>query len=355
MLSVLVIVAFANCTAGEAKSSADITDDNRIPAIEMADVSLEQPEFTVELPGELLAFEEVDIYAKARAFVKKIHVDRGDYVRKGQLLAVLEAPELSDAYSSKKSSGQTAYQKYLFSKQAYERLVAASKKAGSIAAIELERAYSQLLSDSTAYESIRAEASASSRMADYLMIRAPFSGVITSRNVSEGALVGEGRQKPVFKLSQTDQLRLTVAIPEKEKNALNTETVAEFTLIDLPGESFKAGFSRSGESVDAALRSVIVEFDVENKNKKLSAGQYAKVRLNLKRKYPTLWVPNSSVVQSQMGSFVVKSDGGQARRVFVSKGVSRDGLTEIFGDLHEADKVLKNGTEEIKEGTPVAM
>lgn len=87
----------------------------------MATVILDKPEFAITLPGELKPYEEVSIYPKIKGFIKKIYVDRGSYVRKGQLLAQLEAPEIGEQYSARQSATGTAYQKYLFSKQSYNR------------------------------------------------------------------------------------------------------------------------------------------------------------------------------------------------------------------------------------------
>lgn len=345
-------LGFYSCSfneAGEVRQANKIKDQE-IREPKLATVVSARPEFFITLPGELLPYEEVDIFPKVRGFVKKIYADRGAYVQKGQLLAVLEAPELTEAYMAKKASGQTAYQKYLFSKQAYDRLKSASLKSGSVAAIELERACSQLLADSAVYESSRAEAAVSRQLKDYLQIRAPFSGIVTARNFSEGALTGENNSLPVFRLAQTDKLRLTLAVPEKEKTALHAETEAVFTLIDMPGEEFKARFSRSSETVDTKLRSVIAEFDVDNRDKKMTAGQYAKVKLSLRRKEHTFWVPKTSVVHSQSGTFLIKAENGTAQRVPVLTGIDKDSVLEVFGNLEAGEKILFKGSEEVKEG-----
>ena len=104
---------------------------------------------------------------------------------------MLESPEIGQQFAARQSASGSAYQKYLFSKQSYQRLKEAAKKNGAVAIIELERAYAQYLRDSATYNSSRSEASASGQIQRYLRITAPFSGVITGRYISEGALVGD--------------------------------------------------------------------------------------------------------------------------------------------------------------------
>ena len=324
-------------------------------AFKWTSVKADQPTFMITLPGELKPYEEVSIYPKMKGFVKKIYVDRGSFVRKGQLLAQLEAPEIGAQFAARTSSSSTAYQKFLFSRQSFLRLKEAAKKAGAVATIELERAYAQYLGDSAAYHGSRSEASASGQLQAYLRITAPFTGVITNRFVSEGALVGEGgvNGEPLFQLTQEARLRLEVAVPEKQAQALVAGTKATFTLIDYPGKMFTATLSRNSGALDTRTRSVVAEFDVDNTGNALRSGQYAKVSLQLQRKQPTLWVPASSVVQSQTGVFVVKNEEKKTKRIPVQIGVTKDTVVEVFGNLNAGDQILLKGSEEVKEGTKI--
>lgn len=236
-----------------------------------------QPEFTVVLPAELKPYEQVDIYAKLKGFVTKIYADRGSYVHKGQLLAQLEAPEIGEQFAARRSSVGTAYQQYLISKQTYQRLKEAARKSGAVATLELEKAYAQYLGDSAAYSSRRSEASASGQLQNYLQIRAPFSGIITGRFISEGALVGESgaNNPPLFQLAQQNKLRPTVAVPEKQAQSLPNGTKVTFAVVDHPGKPFTAVLSRHSGALDLRSRSVMAEFDIANPSAELRAGQYA--------------------------------------------------------------------------------
>ena len=355
IFSVVISALILLQSCGDKKVKEANTAPAPIPSFKTVTVQLQQPEFSIVLPGELMAFEQVNIYPKIKGFVKKIYVDRGSVVSKGQLLAQLEAPEIGEQYAARRSSSGTAYQKYLFSKQSYNRLKEASKKNGAVASIEIERAYAQLLGDSAAYQSSQSDASASGQIINYLRITAPFSGVVTGRFISEGALVGDNNAKtePMFQLTQQNKLRLTVAIPEKQAQSLPEATVAKFTVADFPGRIFTATLSRNSGALDVSSRSVVAEFDMPNLGNELRAGQYAKVTIQMKRSQPSLWVPAVSIVQAQSGVFVIKSENNITKRIPVQHGATKDSLVEIFGNLQAGDIILHKGGEEIKEGITI--
>jgi membrane fusion protein, multidrug efflux system len=357
-LFIIFLLILQSCSDKTPKATAAVNvKKNPAATLKQATVVSDQPQFVITLPGELKPYEQVSIYPKIKGFVKKIYVDRGSYVRKGQLLVRLEAAEIGEQLSARQSATNTAYQKYLFSKQAYNRLKEASRKSGAVATIELERAYAAYLGDSAAYSSSRSEAAATGQVQNYLHITAPFSGVITGRFISEGALVGENGTggAPLFQLSQQEKLRLTVAIPEKQAQSLQPGTKATFIVVDYPGKTFTATLSRNSGALEVDSRSVIAEFDLLNNGAELRAGQYAKVSIQLKRTQPTLWVPSSSVVQAQSGVFVVKNENGSAKRIPVHTGVDKDSLVEVFGELKAGDKILLKGSEEVKEGTNITL
>src|SRR5699024_4980337 len=116
----------------------------------------------------------------------------------------------------------------------------------------------------------------------YLEIRAPFDGIITDRNVSQGALVG-AQEKPLFVLAQQDRLRLTIAIPEKHARGIADNTTITYQVSNYPNETFTADLSRSSGVLDQSLRSLIVEFDVENKERKLKGGEYVQAEVQFQR------------------------------------------------------------------------
>src|SRR5690606_9446895 len=185
LFSLAIIVG--GCTS-EGKPSPE-KNEIPIPKVATAKVKKETANYSLQLPGELAPFEEVLLYPKVSGFVQQIYVDRGSNVKKGQLLARLEAPEITQQYAAASAKQREVMERLQYSQQAYKRLLEASKSSGAVAAIELEQAKSKLMSDSASYQSLHAEMAAAKQLAAYLEIRAPFAGVISSRTVSKGALV----------------------------------------------------------------------------------------------------------------------------------------------------------------------
>lgn len=348
LFSLAIIVA--GCTS-EGKPAPEKKEETMLK-VTTTTVKKDIASYTLQLPGELAPFEKVLLYPKVSGFVQQIYVDRGSNVKEGQLLARLEAPEITQQYAAASAKQREVMERLQYSQQSYNRLLEASKSAGAVAAIELEQAKSKLLSDSASYHSLHAEMAAAKQLAAYLEIRAPFAGVISSRTVSQGALVGVN-EKPLFTLAQQDYLRLTIAIPEKHAHALSDSTEISYTISNYPNKVFKAKISRSSGVLDKSLRSLMVEFDIENQDRKLNGGEYVQAKVDFKRKTPSLWVPNSSIVKASSGMFVLRIKNDTVQRVPVKEGVRNENLTEVFGALKEQDIIALRGSEELREGTKV--
>jgi membrane fusion protein, multidrug efflux system len=350
LLLVLGIVV-AGCTL-EGKPASENIEEEVLITVKTATVRRAVASYTLNLPGELAPFEEVMLYPKVSGFVQQIFVDRGSRVIKGQLLARLDAPEITQQYAAAAAKQREVLERLQYSQQSYNRFLNASKSEGAVAAIELEQAKAELMTDSASYQSLKAEMGAAKQLAAYLEIRAPFAGVISGRTVSPGALVG-ANEKPLFALAQQDDLRLTIAIPEKHAQALSDSTEIEYRISNYPNETFHAKISRSSGVLDKKLRSLMVEFDIKNKDRKLKGGEYIQAEVSLRRNTPSLWVPSTSIVNVPSGMFLLKVQRDTIRRVAVTQGIRKDSLTEVYGNLAADDLIVARGTEELREGTRV--
>lgn len=326
-------------------ASKDI-QQNHEKVLETVRPLLERSEYTLSLPGELIPYEQVSLYPKIKGFVREIYVDRGAAVKKGQLLALLEAPEVMQSSLSDRAAEQKFREIYSYSRQSYDRLNKASQSQGAVAALELEKAWSKLKSDSAAYLAAKASAGATAQLSRYLRITAPFDGHIVERNISAGALVGENNQTALFVLAQRSKLRLQVAVPEKHSSSLAKDTQATFTVNGLQDRNFNATLSRTSTTIQKAVRALITEFDIDNPGQ-LQGGEYAQVKLKLRRPENTFWLPASSIVQAQSGTFVLALRNGKPVRLPITTGNKRDLLTEVFGELSADEQYLKNGSEEL--------
>lgn len=313
---------------------------------------------TLSIPGELQAFQQVDLYAKVSSFISKILVDVGSDVKQGQLLAVLEAPEMKAQLSAASSRLKAQEALYIASSATYKRLLETSKTPGTIAANDLEQAFARQQADLAQLEAAKSTYKEVTEMQAYLEIRAPFSGNIIARNVSAGAYVGpsgRGSEQPIFSLVQQNKLRLVVNVPESYTGALNKTGDISFKVHSLPEDVFSGHIARNAGALDSRLRSQRVEIDVVNTNKKLLPGMIAEVTLPLSGSAAVLTVPNAAVLNSTLGVFVLKVDGQKVRWIPVTTGVSNDSTTVINGAISADDRLVKHASEEIRDGQEIKL
>lgn len=338
---------FTSCNKKEEINKEEVVKTKSTESItyQTEPILLIQPEYNISIPGELEPSEQVSLYAKVEGFIQKLHLDIGDYVKKGQLMATLDAPELNQKYVSDKSAEQKIYSDYQYAKKNYERLRDAAKTKGAVAELELERAKSAMNSAESAYNASKAQTGHSQQMQNYLKIVAPFSGIITERNVSEGALVGPGSGQPIFKLAQENNLKLRIALPEKHVASIRDSMNVSFTVNSQPGHTFNAMLSRSSKLINRSDRAVILEFDVENEEQQLNGGEYAQVKLNLQRKSPTFWVSEKNILNTQSGSYILIEEKNEIREILIKEGIRLDDKIEVFGDFKKGDMVIIRPTE----------
>ena len=311
---------------------------------------------SLQIPGELIAFQQVDLYAKENSFVKKLYVDVGSEVKEGQILVTLEAPELASQLAGALSDVKSREAMHLASKNNYDRLVATSKTPGTISPNDLEQASARKDAEYAQLQAAQAAYRRASEMQGYLQIRAPFSGVISARNVNPGAYVGpsgKGSEVPLFTLQQQKKLRLVVSVPESHTSYLNKNAEVSFTVRALPDQHFKAEVKRLAGALDNRLHSQRIEMDVLNENKKLLPGMVAEVNVPLPANDSTLIVPKSAVVNSTESIFVIRVVNNKAEWVNVRTGRESNGVLEIYGNILPGDVLVKTATEEIRNGSDI--
>lgn len=343
-------VAWVGCGSSEGKENKEA--DNAAPTgKETMTLQKGSLSTTLNLPGELIAFQQVDLYAKVSSFVKKLNADVGSEVRAGQLLAVLEAPEISSQLSGADSRLQALQALYTASKANYDRLLETSKTPGTISPNDLDIANARQQADYAQLQAAKAAYKEISDNRNYLEIRAPFNGVITSRNVSAGAFVGPNAKEPIFTLQEQSHLRLVVAVPEVYSAYINKSSKIDFTVKSMPGQKFSANVSRLAGALDNRLRSQRIEMDVPNTNKKLLPGMVAELQVPLPATDSAYVVPSSAVLTSSEGIFVIKVNGNKVAWVPIKKGREADKKVEIFGDLTATDTIVKEASEEVRNGS----
>lgn len=313
---------------------------------------------SLQIPGELIAFQQVDLYAKENSFVRKLYVDVGTEVKTGQLLATMEAPELNSLEAAAQSRLKSQEALYIASKSNYDRLLETSKTPGTISQNDLDQALAKKNSDFAQWDAAKAQYREVVNRRDYLEIRAPFNGVITTRNANPGAYVGpsgKGSEFPLFTLQEQKKLRLVIYVPEAYSGYLNQQDKVGFQVNAFPNEKFSAQVKRLAGALDARLRSQRIEMDVTNDNKRLLPGMVANVIIPLSTKDSTFILPKTAIVSSQERVFVIKVVNNKAEWVDVKKGRENDGKVEVFGDLSAGDLIVKQANEEVRNGSTVTV
>jgi membrane fusion protein (multidrug efflux system) len=358
-LAILTSLLFGAChqddkTNEDAKAQKEQQDALDFPAVSVEAVQKGKLNSSIAIPGELLPYQQVDVYAKVNSYVKKIWVDIGSKVHEGQLLVTLEAPEMNSQLAGAQSRIKQQEAIYYASKATYDRLLNTSKTPGTISQNDLEQAEAKKNADFANVEAARSGYKEVASSLSYLAIRAPFEGVITIRNVNMGAYVGPGgKNEPLFVLQDQSRLRLVISVPESYIGGLSLNNEVTFIVRELQGEKFTAKIARLAGALDDRLRSERVEMDVYNKQNKLLPHMYASVIVPLPSHDSTLIVPKSAVVSSTEKVFVVKVTNHKAQWVEVKKGFQSGDKMEVYGDLNEGDKVIKNATDEIRDGQKV--
>jgi RND family efflux transporter MFP subunit len=332
---------------------------------------VEQPlDVPLSLPGELTAFQAVDIFPRVSGFVKTVNVDRGSKVRAGDLLATLEAPELVAQRAEAQSKLQAAEAQLAAArskadadKTTFDRLKAASATPGVVAGNDIvlaektaDSSANQALALQQSVEAARQALNAIRDMEGYLRITAPFAGVITERNVHPGALVGPSNASsaaPPLRLVDANRLRLVVQVPEAYTAATSPGMEIPFTVAAFPGQRFTGTTARIAQSIDVTTRTMAIELDVTNRDGRLAPGTFCQVRWPVRRAGASLFVPSASVATTTDRTFVIRVRNGKTEWIDVKTGMTVGPLVEVFGELQPGDEVARRGTDELRPDTEV--
>ena len=322
---------------------------------------------TVDLPAEILPYLTVSLHAKVPGYVERVLVDRGSMVKQGDLLAELSAPELEAQIAEAESKVQAAESGKLqaeaqlaAAESTYERLRKAAETPGAVAGNEVvqsqkqvEAAQALVRARDQASQAAAAAVRAQKDIEAYLKIAAPFDGVVTDRFVHPGALVGPGADPVLLVIQQISHLRLVVPVPEEDVGGTVRGASIPFHVPAYPDRAYTGTVARIAHALDPKTRTMPVELDVLNRDGTLAPGMYPSVKWPVRREHPALFVPKTSVVSTTERTFVIRERNGRAEWVDVKKGAADGDLIEVTGALAAGDKVVRRGTDELRDGMPI--
>jgi RND family efflux transporter MFP subunit len=379
------ILMLASC--GRVAQTASPPDPPALPTVGVAEVTRQDLSHDLEIAAEFRPYQEIDVYSKVAGFVKTISVDYGDRVKQGQVLAVLEVPELVDelersvAATKQAEEEVSAAQGELVRAESahkvahleYTRLAGVmDKRPGLVAQQDVDGALGKDQESEAKIDADKAAAAAAQQQLQvakanerkvrtllaYTQITAPFRGVITKRYADTGAMIQQGisshtQAMPLVRLAQSDDLRLVIPVPESAVPRVKLGEPVEVTVAAL-ARTFKGRVARFSDQLDLETRTMHTEVDVPNPDLILVPGMYATARLPLERKVGALVVPVQAIgrEEGKTTAYCVGPDG-RIEEHPIRLGLETADMVEVLSGLQEKDQVVVGDRSKLKPGEVV--
>ncbi|MBZ5547684.1 MAG: efflux RND transporter periplasmic adaptor subunit [Acidobacteriia bacterium] len=356
----LVLVTAGTVTFLSRKNEADAlakeTEAISIPTVAVVQPEVEPGNDELVLPGNLQAFEESPIFARTNGYLVRWYKDIGSQIQKGELLANIDTPEVDQELSQARAGRE----------QIKAQLELAKISADRWANLRKTDAVSQQEADQQAsgYQQAQANLAAADanvrrleQLESFKNVYAPFSGVLTRRNVDPGALINSGAGatgKELFDIARVDPLRVYVSVPQAYAPTMKAGMKAAITLQEFPGQKFLGAIARTADAIDPSTRTLLTEVDVPNKGGKLLPGSFGQVHFATGTNVPRITIPVNTMLFRAEGTrvAVVDKDG---KVWFHPITIGRDfGATiEILGGIDQNDEIIINPSDSLEEGQQV--
>jgi membrane fusion protein, multidrug efflux system len=312
----------------------------------------------IALPATLQAYDESPVYARTSGYIRNWYVDIGQHVKAGQLLAVIDAPEvdqqliharamLSQSQANLTLAGVTA--------KRYQELI----KDNSVAQQEVDQNNQNLAAQEANVKAAAADVANLEQQQVYEKVIAPFDGVITERHADTGNLINSGNSGPgaeLFRVSKTSTMRIFIPVPEQYSQEISDGTGASVELTELPGQRFDGRVARSTRSINVSSRTLLVEVDVLNPTGKLMPGAYGQVHFKLSVPTRPLLVPAGSILFQSAGPQIAVVDSNhQIELRNVTIGSDFGNTVEITSGITAQDQIVPNPPDFLVKGMPVTI
>jgi len=379
----LLVGAVAGCKKSE---EGVVAESATIPRAAVVSVIRQPITKNLTVAGEFIPFQEVELHAKVAGYIRKINVDIGDKVRRGEVLAILEIPELTAQVSGAEAGVRHSEEEIALAKSqvaraeanhnalhvAAERLKqAGSARPGMIAQQEIDDAEAKDAASEAQVAVAKATVAAQeqqldvakaehlhySSLASYSQITAPFDGVVTWRYADTGALIQAGTSNagsmPVVKVAEVKVLRLRIPVPESLAGYVREGDTADVK-VQATGDHFTGKVVRTTGALDRTTRSLQVEVDVPNPKSKLTPGMYADVSLQIAGSPSALTIPVKALAQGANGTSVLVVDSSnKVERRPVRIGLETPDKVQIVDGVHEGELVIVGNLDSFEPGQKV--
>src|SRR6266850_1166962 len=303
---------------------------------------------SVTLPATVAANQQVTLYAKVTGYLKKIHVDKGDQVKAGDLIAEIEVPELIADLAKSKAEAEIA-------DLDFKRASEAQKKAPDLVTVQ------SIDAAKAKFEMAKATLDRAETLLGYCRMTAPFSGTITKRFVDPGAFIpsatpgSTAQNSALVTLSDSTVVRVQVAVPEPEVPLIVKNLPVKVFVEELPGRNFQGTVTRFAQALDDLSKTMLTEIDLENPKGELRSGMYATAKIDVEKHGEALLLPVEAVLVEKAGASVFTVADNKAKKVPVKTGFNDGAFVEILDGVSPNETVIVIGKTGLNNGQPVTV
>jgi RND family efflux transporter MFP subunit len=335
-----------------ARTLEEVSAQSAIQYVKVTKVQAAGSAQTLNLPGTLQGFVQAPVAARAGGYLRRWTKDIGSRVQQGELLAEIETPELDQQLSQAIAARNQTAASLELAKTTMDRWEQLRKR-DAVSQQELEERRSAFTQAKANLAGADANVERLRQLESFKRVLAPFSGVITKRNVDIGDLIDSN--KPLFLLSQTDPLRVYVNVPQSYAHLVKAGQTANVTQTELRGRTFKGQVARTASSIDAATRTMQVEITLPNKDGALLPGAFVNVELDAAPS-GTPTIPSNALLFRSQGVLVAKVDtGGTVHLQPVRVGRNYGDSVEVLDGLKGSESLVLNPSDSIAEGDKVQV
>jgi RND family efflux transporter MFP subunit len=353
---VAIVVLGIGWRLWRARTTAAWTDDQAIPTVQVIKPASNKNGGVLNLPGEVQAFTAAPIYAQVSGYVRKWYFDIGAHVKKGQLLAELDTPNLAGQSEQARAN--------LVNAQAAQKLSAATARRfdalftqGAVSSQDKDEKDADLAAKNAAVAAAQASLYSVASQENFRRLLVPFDGVVTSRAVDVGALVTVGNNAtPLFTVSDQGKLRIYVRVPQNYAPYIRPDMTVSFTVPQYPGRTFHATLVASAGAVASATGTVLVQFGLDNQDGTLQPGTYAEVKFPLPPGANGIRLPATALMFRDEGMQVATVDASNHVKL-KTVSISRDmGATvDVGSGISPQDRIIDNPADALQDGDEVRI
>jgi RND family efflux transporter MFP subunit len=363
-LAVVVVIAglLASGIRSRVKDNAAlsaVTDQMAVPSVSIALPKRAAPVQEIVLPGNIQPFISSPIYSRTDGYLQKWYFDIGAHVKAGQLLAVIQTPEVDQQLAQARAALATAQANLELAQVTRDRYQGLLKKH-AVAQQDVDNAVGTYNANKAIVEADQANVQRYDALVSFEKVYAPFDGVITARNTDIGDLINAGSsagpKTDLFHIAQTGTLRVYVNVPEEYSRAMKPgATVADIALAEFPGQKFPGKVVRTAEAISGATRTLLTEIDLPNLGNALLTGSYAEVHLHVAAQNTTFLIPVNALIFRSEHLQVGAVQNGKAVLADITPGHDFGTEIEVVAGLKADDQVIVNPPDSLVSGQEVKI